>query len=177
MRQPKLIIYLHGWKGNPEANSKRHVAEAFPDVRIEAFPIDYVGNFEANLANMEEQILKLAKDLHEEEVVLFGNSAGGFWANHFANKYGFRLVLSNPSLELPARLALYGVDPVEVAKYARFPVAKEGAIDCLAFISAEDDIIDPEVNKRRLANWILVPGEGHRIKDYSVVIEGMKNHL
>lgn len=168
----KCVIYLHGWRGNPEANTKKAVATAFPGVEVVAFNVFYEMDVSTQADTLEQEIQQALSRYKAEEVVMFGNSAGGFWARHFAAKFGLGLVLTNPSFDLGHSLKKYDVDQKILDQYLAFVPCALAPRWVQVFVGAEDDIVDHA--NLEYDNVVILPGEGHRIKDFGPIINKLK---
>lgn len=174
----KCVVYLHGWRGNPEANTKKGLEVAFPGAKIVAFPIEYdteeLWRVELDLT---VEILKVLQHYRHDEVVIFGNSAGGFWARHLASVFHTHLVMTNPSFDLAGNLAKYGVAEDVLAQYRDFHPSTGNELTCQVFVSADDEVVDPAITEQMFDDVTVLPGEGHRIQNLEPVINKLKETL
>lgn len=174
----KCIVYLHGWKGNPEANTKKALEVAFPGVKVVAFPIEYdTPDLWRTELDLTVEILKVLNHYRHDEIIIFGNSAGGFWAQHFASVFHTHLVMTNPSFNLGETLAKYGVVEETLAQYRDFHPMTGKELSCQVFLSGQDEVLDNSAIPMMFDDVTILPGEGHRIQNLEPVINKLKETL
>ena len=86
------ILYFPGFGGNQNSETFRKIVE-----KHESSELIIYNNFNAEKAF--EKIQNQIENYLSENILLIGQSLGGFWAEYFAVKFGFNLILINPSLE------------------------------------------------------------------------------
>lgn len=123
-------------------------------------------------------------ELKGKEVVTFGTSLGGFWADWLGQEIGaHQIIIVNPVMSPPLHLAQYlgqevyserrdrtmKVTGPDVDAYLPLMVRKDSAIPMLVILSADDDILDYReaedlYSKRKNATIHIYPTGGHSIK-------------
>lgn len=174
----KCIVYFHGFRGSPDSPTKVAIEKAFPNHLSLAFPIDHEAGPAKITPKLTKAIDEIFKTYHPDDVILVGNSAGGFWAYHFAKKHGAAAVLMNPSLHPERNLKKYGLTPQVLKDYHNFG-ANQGPLDkSLVFVGLKDDVVDPKPTMERFGKRVVkLPNEGHRIQDMKPVINSMKKFM
>ncbi len=170
----KCVIYLHGWKSGPESNTKKIIEEAFPDLKVVGFPIDHAEDPYMTERKLDIMFHDVLVHYHPDEIIVLGSSAGGFWANHFARVYGTKVILINPSLNLGKSLAKYGLIENLLNQYGHFPVCEKPVKDHTVFIGEDDDVVDNNDICWFFKNVVYLPDEGHRLKDFTPIINTIK---
>lgn len=98
------IVYLHGFNSSPQSHkaqvlgrylADRGLAQRFVCPKLPHRPALAVATVEDALGS------------RPEEVCFVGSSLGGFYATHFAERYGARAILINPAIDPHAGLRAY----------------------------------------------------------------------
>lgn len=171
----KCVVYLHGWKGSPDSKTGKAIHAAFPKCHHVA-PILQHGDADRIQAALDPWIASLVDTYGKRNVLIVGNSAGGFWANHYARKHRVMLVLINPSLDPVANLAKYGLTDDQLAAYNIKPPRSNAAEDHV-FIGEDDDVVDNSDIGLFFNNITYLRDEGHRLADMTPVINIIKEML
>lgn len=167
------VIYLHGFNSDENSTTIKNLRKTFPD--LIGISYDYIS---ADTAHQEikrtiETTLKIDTD-----IIIVGTSLGAFWAHYFAQKYGLKCVLLNPSLYPWLSLSKYigmnknfnsGVERIltvdDVAAYKKYETEIIPGIFRVVVLGIKDDVInygDTEKVFQNNSNVILID-EGHRI--------------
>lgn len=94
------IIYIHGFNSSASAYKAQLVKNYLAEQEIEAqfLALDLPALPAEAMAALQQQIEAQINQLGEQKVFLIGSSLGGYYGTYFAEKYGVRLVLINPSV-------------------------------------------------------------------------------
>jgi predicted esterase YcpF (UPF0227 family) len=99
-----VILYLHGFNSSPDSLKanllKAYLAER--GRRNDFFCPGLPWRFSEAAQRIDDKLRQIA-----QPVALVGSSLGGFYATHFAEKYGLPAVLVNPAVDPPASLSRY----------------------------------------------------------------------
>lgn len=86
------IIYIPGFGGNKSSKTYQNLLKKYVDTQFVVYD-----NIKAEKAYF--QILQQLEDIKNKNVLIIGQSLGGFWAELFAAKNSWKTILINPSLE------------------------------------------------------------------------------
>jgi predicted esterase YcpF (UPF0227 family) len=106
-----------------------------------------------------------------EEVIVIGNSLGGYWANCFVEQYpAYSVILINPSLYPAETISKYGIQEEFLKNYRPSKFQNKNK---WLFLSSHDEVIDPKIAKNLLSDcnatsWL---NEVHAIQNYDFMIE------
>lgn len=150
----KVVVAFHGFKSAVPNGSFKRVYKKLKDTHT------VIGvNYEYfDVEGTKALLMKLAADeLQGKEVVTFGTSLGGFWADWFGQEIGAdKIVIANPVISPPLHLAQYlgetvyserrdrsiSVTGKDVDAYLPLMVRKDSPVPMLVILSADDDILD-----------------------------------
>lgn len=173
----KCVIYLHGWQGSPESRTKKALEEALVGVRVLAPSIDHNADPTETDEILRSELVQMIRGYDLKDVVIVGNSAGGFWANRLSRILGTNVVLINPSLDLGKNLEKYGVDAEILASYSKLKPVSSKFKKNAVLISENDEVVDNPDIALYFANITYMPNEGHRLVDHTPVINTVKEML
>lgn len=173
------IVYLHGFNSSAQASTLQVLRAHFGTIAV-GVSYDYIN---ADRAHQQIQTL-IAEFWGQEEIIFVGTSLGGFWANYFAQRYGEKCVLINPSLRPSESLkkyigenANYKTGEVRTLKledcerYRKYEVPINRFIFRSTLLGTSDTVIDLEETRRLLeGTYIQEVAAGHRIEDKSLII-------
>jgi 5'-nucleotidase len=159
------IIFLAGFGGGAHSNSYNSLKE---QVKNCAF---YLKEYDNEIPTKAYYSLEIGiKNICEKfkQVILVGNSLGGYYANYFAEKFRLPCVLINPSLFPETTLGKRGV-PVKFLKL--FKKSSFEHKDKYVFLGKHDVVVNPDIAAKHFSNiqsvtWL---DEGHQIKDFSPI--------
>lgn len=142
------MIALHGFGSTADSSSTiRTIKELFSE-SVNLITPTYDA-FDPNATS--KQLLNIANAVaHDEEMIIFGISLGGFWARWLANNVkGAKLILVNPSINAPVNLKKYtnehGITNDILAIYSDFYIKNDKAeIPTLVLVSMDDVVVPPQ---------------------------------
>jgi predicted esterase YcpF (UPF0227 family) len=185
-----LIINIHGFNSTANSNTSRALKAHFGTQVVHSLEYDYI-NPEIAEKQLDAQIQNL--DKLNNDLVLVGNSLGGFWANYFANKYSIQCVLINPSLNPYDSLVKYiGVNKnfhsgelrtltqENIDSYRKYPVIDRPHLDKIVVIGAMDTTVDYNYTLSVLGKYhqvIIEPTEGHNFENKSIIIKAVSDMM
>lgn len=150
----KVVVAFHGFKSAVPNGSFKRVYKKLKNTHT------VIGvNYEYfDVEGTKALLMRLAEEeLQGKEVVTFGTSLGGFWADWFGQEIGAdKIVIANPVISPPLHLAQYlgqtvyserrdrniTVSGADVDAYLPLMVRKNSPISMLVILSADDDILD-----------------------------------
>lgn len=150
----KVVVAFHGFKSAvPNGSFKRVYKKLNKTHTVIGVNYDYF-----DVEGTKTLLRTLAEtELQGKEVVTFGTSLGGFWADWFGQEIGAdKIVIANPVISPPLHLAQYLGETVyserrdrsitvtgrDVEAYLPLMVRKNSPIPMLVILSADDDILD-----------------------------------
>ncbi|MBA2690785.1 MAG: alpha/beta fold hydrolase [Burkholderiales bacterium] len=180
-----MIIYLHGFNSSPESFKAKLIQHRLSDLsRGEEFLCPKLSwRFLSAAAVIGRTLTELAG----EPVCLVGSSLGGFYAVHFAEKYGLAAVLLNPAvtpykslanylgrqknlytgeeyvLELEHMNELLALDVARISRPERYLLLAETGDEVLDYREA--------VEKFARAKKIIIEGGNHAFSDFSLYVD------
>lgn len=150
----KVVVAFHGFKSAVPNGSFKRVYKKLKDTHT-VIGVNY--NY-FDVEGTKAQLRALAEtELQGKEVVTFGTSLGGFWADWFGQEIGAdKIVIANPLISPPLHLAQYLGETVyserrdrritvtgkDVDAYLPLTVQHDNPIPILVILSADDDILD-----------------------------------
>ncbi len=135
-----LLLFFHGLDSSCETN-KFTCMEYAPKY---CQTVNYRKGFDAALKIYDDLIQK--KMCEYPQVVLAGHSLGGWFANHFAHKYGLRSLLIAPCIN--PSVVLFNRDPS--ADDLPFPTYNDAMTKII--IEVNDEILDVATARQTLVN-------------------------
>lgn len=170
----KRVLYFNGWGGGPWSKTLLTLKEELGDIVV-GVTIDHTNNPLETLKTLCEAVQKAADEVGSENVIIVGNSAGGFWANYIGRVYYLNTVMINPSLKLNETIGKYGVPPEIMKVYDCLPITEANVFrDHHVFLSTEDTVVDPAYAQTIFTKITLLEGEGHVLSDMTPVINKLK---
>jgi len=150
-----VIVYLHGFNSSPGSFKARLVRQRLARLgRPEEFLCPALPwRFSAAVQVIEADLAQLAG----RRVCLIGSSLGGFYATHFAERYGLPAILVNPAVRPYASLAAY-LGPQQNLYTGERYVLEAGHIDELRALDPAA-ITHPE-------RYLLLTQTGDEVLDY-----------
>jgi predicted esterase YcpF (UPF0227 family) len=174
------IIYLHGFGGSSGSRTALALKKVFRE-EIRCLDYDYLDPHHA--CNRIEEVVR-AEISKANAPILVGTSLGAFWANHFAEKFGFQAILVNPSVQPHVSFQKYqgeveGLTSDNVKAYEQFPFRDSSHIYKDIFSGENDDVvptalIEGYLNGRKVK---VLEGEGHRIENVAPIVEAINSAL
>ena len=176
-----VIIYIHGFKSSPLSEKSMALQAAFPGL----VAADYDSlHPDTGFQQLDDLIRPHLRD----NLVLVGSSLGGFWAYHFACRYGVKCVLLNPCMH-PEISLLQHIGEVEnmytgekgiltewdLSRYPNYRL--NGASHCTVLHEKGDEVIPYEesvANFKDVAYLMLLEGGNHRFEQLDVAIEEIR---
>ncbi len=180
-------VHFHGFNSSRESSTGLAL-QGFLGEKLWRVEYDYIDPDIAYYA-LNDLLVRL---LHSNSNLrLIGNSLGGFWANHFANKYGLKVVLINPCYQPSVLLQKYlGLNKnhhtqvtremaqTQIDGFAKYEALGNQLVERVVIISGQDETIPPEENRKFFENWgkiITCPNEGHQFRDMPVLFAAVSS--
>lgn len=164
------ILFFPGYNGDSNSNMFKEIVAKFRYAKVECVEYD---NDDPDIAKATIQKI-VERGCKDFDLILAGQSLGGYWANYFASKYKLPCLLINPSLNPRRNLAKRGIDQRLLDKFEDSKYDKTSRILVLA---KSDEVVDnvETANKfKGKADIIWIEG-GHRLKKYDQVIHNLSN--
>jgi uncharacterized protein len=188
MPSPQIeYVHFHGFNSSKES-STGVALQTFLGEKLLRVEYDYINPDRAfsYLNGLLEDLLKTQRNLR-----LIGNSLGGFWANHFANKYGLKVVLINPCYRPSVLLQKYlgenqnhksheirVMEQGHIDAFRQYEVLENQFIERIVIISEKDETIPPLENIKFFkdcATIITCPNEGHQFGDMTTLFTAVSS--
>jgi predicted esterase YcpF (UPF0227 family) len=167
------IIYIPGFGGNQNS-------ETFKKISLKYTETIFINYDNKNAGNAYIQIEKQIKNKIPNDFLIIGQSLGGFWAEYFALKYGFKLILINPSLKPFESLKKYDLTLEELKSYRKFITQEQIKSEIAIILSKNDTIVNPKpvIEKYKdLVEIQYIEGD-HKLTEFEKIfaeIEKMEN--
>ena len=163
------IIYFHGYGSNCNS-STGNALQKHMDCKVVCQTY--------NTQNADDAFECLNKVVSDEinaddEILLLGNSLGGFWASYFAGKYHKNLLLINPCMDPIERMKHYlalGHD-IAIETYANYPLVTFGDIEKNVILGKLDETIPYESYLK------LFEAENFKIHFFDTMQHRVENHI
>ena len=162
---------MPGFGGNENSETFKTIFSKYPN----SIFINYDNR---NAENAHNQILKELNKINSEDKIIVGQSLGGFWAEYFAEKYNFRVVLINPSLEPSESLAKYNLTKNELESYRKLKKKKKIERGISIIISKNDTIVNPKnvIAKYKDAVEIKYVEGNHKLTEFKTLIAELEKY-
>ena len=182
MGEDEMIVYFHGFNSSSESSTCTALQNHFGKDKVVATCYDYINPVNA-FAYLDGIIAPL---MATHTVLLVGTSLGGFWANHFAEKYRLHCALVNPSLNPGVSLAQYlgentnfhtgekaTLTTQHLEAYKQYIFGGTPLLHKSILLGSKDIVVDPIFTRQIMKNHYIVeaPNEGHQIQDKQLVID------
>lgn len=169
------IVYLHGFGSSPHGDTAQQMKNYFPGQKFIAPAIDHSQHPDVLKKQMDDLAKKLKK--HDDPIIV-ASSAGGFWGDYMAAKHGIKTVLVNPSLRPSINYKKYNFPDEYYDAYKKLEDETKGHArhHVAVFHGTEDKIVPKEHIQTHYKKPIELPGEGHRIVNFTPVINTI-NHM
>lgn len=171
------IVYVPGFGGNEERSTTyKAIKETFGENHeVVCLKYDNIDPVKAE-QELSEQLYKNFQE--NSEIVLVGNSLGGYWANHLCEKFDYPTILINPSYNPAINLKKRQV-PHEICVQFT-PITLTKGLNKEIFIGGLDDIVDPKILRKTIGDIYPVhyyPNEGHRFENKTPILELLKTKI
>ncbi|MCU7616618.1 hypothetical protein NZ698_05365 [Chryseobacterium sp. PBS4-4] len=160
------IIYFPGFGGNQNSETYRKLIEKYKNSEIVIYD-----NINADYAFMEIQTQ--IQNYLSENLLLIGQSLGGFWAEHFAIKYDLNVILINPSLEPHESLKKYDLSDDNLRSFKKFKLKESSKKKTSIILSKNDTVVNPKPvleKYKSLVDFKYVEGD-HKLTEYETLFE------
>ena len=167
------ILYFPGFGGNQNSETFRKIVE-----KHESSELIIYNNFNAEKAF--EEIQNQIENYLSENILLIGQSLGGFWAEYFAVKFGFNLILINPSLEPHESLKKYDLSAENLNSFKKFKTEKLPKSKISIILSKNDTVVNPKPVFEKYKDFVdfkYIEGD-HKLTEFETLfreIEKMKS--
>lgn len=176
----RSLIYLPGFNSGPQSEKSRRLKRRFPHLTVASYD-----TWDPDRGQQElDALITAAQTAGAGKLTLIGSSLGGYWAYHFAVRYGLRCVLLNPCMTPEATLAPY-VGEVEhmysgrkgmlklehLQRYAAHRI--EGRPICTVLHEKGDELIPYQESIENFsgrARLVLIEGGSHRFDHLELAI-------
>lgn len=125
-------MFFHGFGSDNETNKFTCIKY---DLKF-CDTVDYAADFKGVFEQYERKVVSLLNEYNS--IVLAGHSLGGYFANHFANKYRQNALLINPCL-YPSRYMKGRIPDIE---HMDLPILTEGAQEVCVLAERGDEVLD-----------------------------------
>ena len=170
------IVYIHGYGSSPASSTAQHLQQSFPGEDFVCPSIDH----SKDPSDIKAQIDDLAKFLLDQnDPIVVGSSAGGFWADYLGSEYGIKTVLVNPSLRPSTNYKKYNLPASHYDKYKKLEDALKNhqRHHMVAFVGDNDDVVPTQHVTDVYKKPIVLKGEGHRLKDMTPVVDMVRSMI
>lgn len=160
------IVYLPGFGGNKNSETYQNLFRKYIDTEFIIYD-----NINAEIAY--SQIFQQLENIKNKNVLIIGQSLGGFWAELFAAKNNWKIILINPSLEPFTSLKKYHLNETELVKFKNYNVPKITESKISIILSRNDTVVDPKpvLDKYETdVDFIYVDGD-HKLENFEVLFE------
>lgn len=157
----KDILYLHGYKGDSKSTIGNHIRDIsiIPDINYD------------NLFDAENTINNYITENNIQ--LLIGNSLGGFFANHFSEKYNIPCILINPCISIPS------LDVMDIKKNTEHYTTlstNDNSIRKIILLGENDDLFDYKITKDFFHNKeIFLTKDTHKFKDLDLITKAINS--
>jgi len=163
------IIYFHGYQSNGSSSTGNALQKSM-DCKV------VCTNYNThNADDAFEYLNKLVSDEinADDEILLLGNSLGGFWASYFAGKYHKNLLLINPCMDPIERMKYYLAlgHNIAIETYANYPLVSFGDIEKNVILGKLDDTIPCDSYLK------LFEKENFSIHYFDTMAHRVENHI
>lgn len=163
------MIYIPGWGHEKQAINSRsflNLNDAFcEDWEMHYFAYDHTASPSLIMTHLKEKLQPFSDP--GNDVLLVGQSYGGYWANLMAREFGFKTVLINPAIQPDQTLKKYEVlAEDQLSQFAPFPIIME--VPRMVLLSEMDEVVSPAETSKRLnadAEMHILPGAMHQLRN------------
>lgn len=162
-----ILLYLGGMYATKESTTYTTLQKHFKNIEVE-----YVDYDRRNAIMAKEQIkskIIYAQDCYKN-VLLCGNSLGGYWANYFSEKMQIPCILINPSLFPKTNLEKYEMSQETLHEFEESTLYYKNK---RALFGRNDEIVNNKLNEEKLQDIkkIIWVDDGHRLTNCEVLID------
>ena len=158
------IIYLSGFGGNENSETYRSLLLKYSETSF----IKY-NNENADIAF--EQVKNVLQNKSNKTHLIIGQSLGGFWAEYFAKKYNYSVILINPSLKPHESLAKYNLTETELENFRKYKVEEKIETKLSIIVSKNDTIVNPDIVVSKYKNIVGIKylESDHKINEFETL--------
>lgn len=166
------IIYIPGFGGNQNSETFKKISEKY-------FETEFIIYDNRNAEKAYQQILKQTENKKHSNVLIIGQSLGGFWAEILAFENNWNTILINPSLEPYESLKKYQLSDDELSKFKNYKLDKIIESKISIILSKNDTIVNPKPVIDKYGGFLkfkYIDGD-HKLENFEVLfkeIEKMK---
>jgi len=167
-----MIIYIHGYNSTGLETFGK-IKEGIPD----SIPMKLIQYDTIDADVSYKQIMEQLTPHLDDDILIVGSSLGGFWANYFACKYAYRMVLINPATQPHISLKKYQENTDSFLSYEK--IINERLEHCsnvcyrTLILGLQDEVLDPretlEYYERFHPKIYTFAQEKHRFKDFNPI--------
>ena len=173
------IVYLHGFNSSPGSRKAQQMA-AF--MQGHGLADRFICPALPHRPSLAVAAVEALLDAHPETTCFVGSSLGGFYATHFAERYGARAVLINPAVDPHESLRAYLGDQQNLHSGERYRLTEEhlaewqalntepaGLERYLLLLETGDEVLDYRVAMKRYAGarQVVVEGGDHTLQSFA----------
>ena len=163
------MIYIPGWGHEKQAINSRsflNLNDAFCEVwEMYYFAYDHTADPKKVKSRLKEKFQSFNNP--DYNVLVVGQSYGGYWANLMANEFGFKTVLINPAIQPDQTLRKYEVlSEHQLSQFIPFPLTI--AAPRMVLLSENDEVVSPEYTSQKLRFEMelhMLPGANHQLSN------------
>jgi predicted esterase YcpF (UPF0227 family) len=174
MEKPN-ILFFHGYGSMGDTSNTAKLLKAeFGEYNVITPSYDYDCAGTA-YTKLDRLVYSLVKVQHNSELILVGTSLGGFWANHFCERYNLKAILVNPCLDPVNLLKKY--PNADCASYSPYYKAHTLGKHKTIILGKQDEVIPYTTFLDALKPFysIFIDDDmGHRVTNPTKLIECIK---
>lgn len=158
------IIYFPGFGGDKNSETYTKICEKYEN---SVFMVYDNSNAEVAFSQIKNQI----QNYICENLLLIGQSLGGFWAEKFAIYYDLHSILINPSFEPEFSLKKYDLSVDDLNSFQNFKSIEFSKKKISIILSKNDSIVNPAPvlqKYKNFANFKYVNGD-HKLVEFETL--------
>lgn len=167
------IIFFHGYGSTGDtSNTAKWLKAEFGDDNVIAPSYD-CDCADAAYTKLDRLVYSLIKC--DSELILVGTSLGGFWANHFCERYNVKTILVNPSLDPANTLIKY--PNADADSYSRYYKTHTPGRHKTIILGKQDKVVPYTTfldTLKPLYSIFIDDAMGHRVTNPAKLIECIK---
>lgn len=165
-----MIKYFPGFGGDENSKMFAAIREQYPDSDLVLYD-----NINAEIA-MRQIATQLEDVTDSDNLLIIGQSLGGFWAHKFAVKLGCPMILVNPSFQPHKSLGKYNLSEAQLNEFESLEEQNTSENAVTIILSQDDEVVDPKPvidQYTGKAKFIAIDG-GHQVTNYDALLDAIK---
>lgn len=135
-----LVLNIHGFLGEADNRNYKSLCQLLEGVEIISPQLDYLVTLPSELLEMWHGYIEQAPE--GEQILLVGQSLGGWYADHLSREYGLPCILTNPCYDPEKRTVIEDSDIRREAVRQMQELAPEGINPrSIVLCSKEDEVL------------------------------------